>query len=146
MSYTIGVNAHIILDGTGYYIKPLSYKIKRPRISKAQYRADGTLSYVDIGAGKRTFSMTIIARNELPNYDGSTSNLTGEQYRDALITSYTGKIATAITYVDPTNTSISVYFDDYSETITDLKSQIIPYSVGNSVAPSYECEIVLLEQ
>jgi hypothetical protein len=145
MSYVIGQNCMIILDSQGYWIKPASYKVKRPRISKAQYRADGTLAYVDLGPGKRTFTMTIIAKNELLGYDGSTSSLSGEQYRDALITSYTGKIATTITFIDPTNTSISVYFSDFIETIIDLKSQIIPLSVGNSVAPSYECAIELIE-
>jgi transposase len=92
-----------------------------------------------------TFTMTIIARNELYNYDGSLSSLTGEQYRDALISSYTSNIATTISFTDPKNTSISVYFTDYNETIIDLKSQIIPLSVGNTVAPSYECTIELLE-
>lgn len=145
MSYVIGQNCHIILDGTGYYVKPLSYKIKRPRIAKAQYRADGSLSFVDIGPGKRTFTMTILAKNELPNYDGTTNSNTGEQFRDALVSSYTSNVATTISFTDPKNTSINVYFLSYEETILDLKSQIIPLSTGSSVAPSYECTIELLE-
>jgi hypothetical protein len=145
MSYTIGQNCQVIIDGTGYYIKPLSYKIKRPRISKYAYRADGTLSYVDIGPGKRTFSMILLCKNELANYDGSLSSNTGEQYRDAIVSSFTSNIATTISYTDPKGSAINVYFTLYEETILDLKSQVIPLSTGGSVAPSYEILVEMLE-
>jgi hypothetical protein len=110
---TIGADCMVIVDGTGYWIKPASYKIKRPRISKAQYRADGTLSYVDIEAGKRTFSMTILAKNDLLKYDGTGTGITGEQYRDALVTSYTGNIATTISYTDPKGNSVNRLYSDW---------------------------------
>jgi hypothetical protein len=142
---TIGVDCMVIIDGTGYMIKPESYKIKRPRISKYAYRADGTLSYVDIGPGKRTFTMTILAKNQLLAYDGTTLSTTGEQFRDAIVSSFTSNIATTISYTDPKGNSVNVYFTLYEETILDLKSQIIPLSTGGSVAPSYEVLIELLE-
>jgi hypothetical protein len=144
MSYTIGQNCMIILDSQGYMIVPESYIIKQPRVRKAQYRADGTLSYVDIGPGKREFHMTILAKNDLYSYDGTLTGVLGESYRDALRTSF-AKTAQTIVFQDPIGTSINVYFDDYQEKILDLKSQIISLSVGNPLAASYECPIILLE-
>src|SRR5579885_2510534 len=46
---TIGVDCELVLDGTGYFIKPGSYQMKQPRIRKMIVRADGGLSYVDLG-------------------------------------------------------------------------------------------------
>jgi hypothetical protein len=141
----IGVDCEIILDNQGYFIVPESYIIKQPRISKSAYRADGTLSYVDLGPGKREFLMTVLAKPSLLNYDGTANSNTGQQFRDALRSSYTSNIAATIVFKDPTNTSINVYFAHYQERILDLKSQIIALSTGGSLAGSYECAIELLE-
>lgn len=145
MSFTIGVDSEIGLDGNGYFVKPLSYKVKRPRIARSQYRADGSLSYVDIGPGKREWSMIILCKNELLRYDGVSTGVSGEQYRANLLNSYVNNIATTISYTDPKGSSFNVYFLNYEETILDLKSQIISLSTGGSVAPSYEVAILLLE-
>ncbi len=142
---TIGYDCEVIIDSNPFWVKPLSYKVKRPRISKSQYRADGSLSYVDLGPGKREWSMIILCKNELLRYDGVATGITGEQYRTNLLNSYTSKIATTINFVDPTNTTIAVYFLNFIETILDLKSQVIPLSVGGSLGASYEIEISLLE-
>lgn len=142
---TIGVDCEVIIDGNGYFIVPESYIIKQPRISKEQYRADGTLSYVDIGPGKREFLMTVLAKNDLYKYDGTLTGTSGETYRSNLRSSYTSNIAATIVFKDPTNTSINVYFKNYQEKILDLKSQIIALSTGGSLAGSYECAIELLE-
>lgn len=143
---TIGVDCEIILDGTGYFIKPGSYLVKQPRIRHATYRADGSLAYVDLGPGKRTWSMTILARNELLRYDGAPSGSSGQQYRDALHTSYTATIGATINFTDPLNgTPIAVHFDSYEERIIDLHSQIISMDSGGSPAASYEISIELLE-
>jgi len=143
---TIGVDCEIILDGTGYFIKPGSYQVKQPRIRHASYRADGSLAYVDLGPGKRTWSMIILARNELLRYDGTPSGSSGQQYRDALRTSYTATIGATINFTDPLNgTPIAVHFDAYEERIIDLHSQIISLSSGGSPAASYEISIELLE-
>ena len=135
----------MIIDSNGFFIVPNSYIVKQPRIRKASYRADGTLAYVDLGPGKRLFSMIIICKNQLLKYDGTTISTTGQQFRDNLKSSYTSNIATTITFKDPTNTSINVYFDNYQEKILDLKSQIIALSTGGSLAASYEVTVDLLE-
>jgi hypothetical protein len=143
---TIGVDCEIILDGTGYFIKPGSYQVKQPRIRHATYRADGSLAYIDLGPGKRTWSMIILARNELLRYDGTPSGSSGQQYRDALHTSYIATIGATINFTDPLNgTPIAVHFDAYEERIIDLHSQIISLASGGSSAASYEISIELLE-
>jgi hypothetical protein len=146
MSYVIGQNCHVILDGQGYLIKPASYTVKQPRIRKTTYRADGSLAYVDIGPGKRTWTMTILCVNNLKKYDGTDTGITGEQYRDALRSSYTSNIATTINFTDPlSGSAIPVYFDNYIEKIINLHSQIIAVSTGSSAGASYEVTIELLE-
>jgi hypothetical protein len=142
----IGTDCELILDGQGYFIKPGTYQIKQPRIRHTSYRADGSLSYVDLGPGKRLWSMTVLARNDLLRYDGTPTGLTGQQYRDALRTSYTSNIGTTINFTDPLNgTAIAVHFDSYQERILDLHSQIISPATGGSPAASYEITIDLLE-
>src|SRR5437660_1005799 len=98
---SIGVDCELLLDGTGYFIKPGSYQMKQPRIRKATVRADGGLSYVDLGPGKRHWSMVILCLNDLLRYDGTPTGMTGQQYRDALRTSYTSSVGTTILYTDP---------------------------------------------
>jgi hypothetical protein len=142
----IGTDCELVLDGTGYFIKPSTYQIKQPRIRHASYRADGSLSYVDLGPGKRLWSMTVLARNDLLRYDGTSTGLTGQQYRDALHTSYTSNIGTTINFTDPLNGSaIQVHFDSYIERILDLHSQIVTVATGGSAGASYEVSIELLE-
>lgn len=143
---TIGTDCELILDGTGYFIKPGTYRLQQPRIRKTTVRADGGLSYVDLGAGKRTWSMSVLCLNDLLRYDGSATGWTGEQYRDALHTSYTGSTGTTIQYSDPTNaTAVAVHFDVYKETITDLHMQQIAPATGGTAGLSYEVAIELIE-
>jgi hypothetical protein len=143
---TIGIDCELILDGTGYFIQPGSYHLHQPRIRKMTLRADGGLSYVDLGAGKRIWSMTILCLNDLLHYDGSSTGLTGQQYRDALHTSYTSSSGTTILYSDPTNpTASAVHFDVYKEIITDLHMQQVPLATGGTPGLSYEVMIELIE-
>lgn len=143
---TIGIDCEIILDGTGYFLKPASYQIKQPRIRQASYRADRSLAYVDYGPGKRAWSMTVLAANDLLRYDGLATGLSGEQYRDALRASYSNNIGTTINFIDPLNSSpIPVHFDAYSEIIHDLHSQIVSLATGGTPAATYEISIELLE-
>ena len=142
---SIGIDGEVKLDGSYYFVKPGSYLAKRPRVRKTSYRADGTLSYVDLGPGRREWEMIILARNELLKYDGTTTGVTGQQVRDALISSYTSNVGASINFVDPLNNTIAVYFDDYEEIVLDLKSQIIALATGGSLAASYECKITLVE-
>ncbi len=142
----IGIDAEIILDGTGYFVKPGTYTVKQPRIRKATVRADGSLAYVDLGPGKRLWSMVILARNELLKYDGTLTGTTGQQYRDALRTSYTSSVGTTINFTDPLNgTAIAVHFESFEEKIIDLHSQIIAVATGGNLSGSYEVTISLLE-
>ena len=92
MSFTIGIDAEIILDGTGYFVLPRSYTMTQPRIRKATVRADGGQAYVDLGPGKRTWSMTILCLNDQLKYDGTLTGLSGQEYRDALRASYIGSV------------------------------------------------------
>ncbi len=90
--------------------------------------------------------MTILALNELRRYDGTTIATTGQQFRDALHTSYTTHIGTTINFTDPLNGSpIAVHFDYYEECIINLHTQIIALASGGSVGASYEIRIELLE-
>ncbi len=143
---TIGIDCELIIDGTGYFVKPGSYLVKQPRIRHTSYRADGSLAYVDLGPGKRTWSLTILARNELVAYDGTTVTLSGQQYRDALRASYSSSTGSTINFIDPLNgTAIPVHFDHYEERILDLRSQIIGPASGGSPGASYEISIELIE-
>ncbi len=143
---TIGLDCKVILGGIGYFIKPGSYTVKQPRIRKATVRADAGESYIDLGPGRREWSMVILCINDLVKYDGTATGTTGQQYRDALKTSYSGSVGTTINFTDPLNGSaIAVHFDSYEETARDLHSQIISLATGGSAAASYEVKIVLVE-
>ena len=108
----IGQDCEIILDGNGYFIKPGTFKMKQPRIRKATVRADGGEAYVDLGPGKRAWSMTVLCLNDLLKYDGTGTGLTGQQYRDALRTSYTGSTGTTILFTDALNgAALAVHFE-----------------------------------
>jgi hypothetical protein len=142
----IGFDCEFILDGTGYFVKPGSYQMKQPRIRKAQVRADGGLAYVDLGVGKRTWKLVVLCINDLLRYDGSTTGLTGQQYRDALRTSYLGSSGTTVQYSDPLNiTAVAVHIDTYTEIVHDLHTQQSSLAVGGGASLSYEVTIELQE-
>ena len=77
MSFTIGYDAEVIIDSTGFFVKPKSYKMHQPRVRKATTRADGGQAYVDLGPGKRVWSMTILCLNDQQKYDGTPTGLRG---------------------------------------------------------------------
>lgn len=143
---TIGQDCELILDGTGYFIKPGTYKMQQPRVRKATVRADGGVSYVDLGPGKRIWSMIVLCMNDLVKYDGSSTAVSGQQYRDALRSSYLNSVGTTLQFTDPLNgTSISIHFDSYAEEVYDLHIQQVSLSTGGSPALSYEVAIELVE-
>ncbi|WP_338257931.1 hypothetical protein [Dictyobacter halimunensis] len=145
MMATIGVDCEVILDGTGYFVRPGSYEVQQPRVRKTSVRADGSLSYVDLGPGKRSWQMVVLCLNDLLRYDGLPTGVSGQAYRDALRASYGGSLGATLTFVDPINGSVSVHFDNYSERIIDLHSQVSALAAGGSLAASYEVTIELLE-
>jgi hypothetical protein len=143
---SIGQDCEVTLDGSGYFIKPGTFKMKQPRIRKATLRADGGEAYVDLGPGKRIWSMTVLCMNDLLKYDGTSTGLTGQQYRDALRASFTGSTGTTILFTDPLNgAALPVHFDGYAEVIHDLHVQQVSLATGGSAALSYEVEIELVE-
>jgi hypothetical protein len=133
---TIGVDCELILDGTGYWVKPDTYTLERPRVRRATVRADGNESYVDLGPGRRVWRFTVLAQNDLTKYDGTPTGLTGQEYRDALWASYV-EVATALSFTDPDGQTTQVHFDDLVEHVSDLRSQL--------VGVSYEVEVALVE-
>ena len=143
---TVGVDCEIVLDGTGYFVKPGTYSMRQPRIRKATVRADGGEAYVDLGLGKREWSMVVLCSNDLSKYDGTPTGSTGQQYRDALRTSYASNVGGTINFTDPLNsTAVAVHFDSYHEVVLDLHTQIIAVATGGASAASYEVGIVLVE-
>ena len=142
----IGVDCEFILDGTGYFARPGSYHMKQPRIRKATVRADGGESYVDLGPGRRIWSIVVLCKNDLLRYDGTPTGFTGQHYRDALRTSYISSTGTTVLYSDPLNsTPIAVHIDSYEEIVFDLHIQQVSLSVGSAASLSYEVTIELLE-
>jgi hypothetical protein len=143
---TIGVDCEIILDGTGYFVKPGTFKMKQPRVRKATVRADGGEAYVDLGPGKRTWSMVMLCLNDMLKYDGTLTGISGQQYRDALHTSYSNSTGTTIQFSDPLNGSpVAVHFDSYAEVIYDLHIQEVSLSLGGTAGLSYEVAVALIE-
>ena len=142
----IGVDCELVLDGTGYFVKPGTYTMKQPRIRKSTLRADGGTSYVDLGPGKRMWSMTLLCKNELLRYDGAATGITGQQYRDALRTSYLNSVGTTVLFIEPINTtSIAVHIDSYTEVVLDLHTQQVALSLGGTGSLSYEVTVELVE-
>lgn len=141
----IGIDCELVIDGQGYFVKPGTYRMKQPRVRKATVRADNGESYVDLGPGKRTWSMVLLCYNDLLKYDGTATGTTGQQYRDALRASY-AQVGVAINYTDPLNgAAVPVHFDSYAEAVLDLHSQQVPLAVGASPGLSYEVAIELVE-
>ena len=142
---TLGVDCELILDGVGYFLKPGSYQMKQPRIRRTRLRADGGLSYVDLGPGKRIWSMTLLCLNDQRSYDGTPTGLTGQQYRDALRNSYQASTGGSVQYRDPLAGTFTVHIDTYTEVVQDLYIQQIPLALGVTAGLSYEVTIELLE-
>ncbi len=143
---TIGVDCELLLDGTGYFVKPGSYTMKQPRIRKSTVRADGGTSYVDLGPGKREWRMTLLCKNDLLRYDGLTTSITGQQYRDAVRTSYLNSVGTTVLFSDPISaTVIAVHIDSYTEVVADLHTQQVALSLSSSGSLSYEVTVELVE-
>jgi hypothetical protein len=143
---TIGVDAEVIIDGSGYFVRPRSYTMQQPRIRKATVRADGGQAYIDLGPGRRIWKLIILCVNDQLKYDGTPTSMSGQQYRDALRASYTNSVGSIIQFIDPLNNApISVHFDSYSELVYDLRVQQVTLATGAPPALSYEVEIVLVE-
>jgi hypothetical protein len=130
---TIGTDCQLILDGTGYWIEPATYKVARARIRRADETgvaaspvgpgAGAGEIYVDRGPGKREWTFIVVAFNGMHDYANNALPATGQQIHDALQTSY-NKVNTQLAFVDPTGTSWNVWFDDLVEELSDVRSQV----------------------
>ena len=132
----IGSTAQIVLDGYPYWLLPNTYQRSAPRLRKATPRLDGNEAYVDFGLGKRTWRFTVIALNDLTNYDGTPTGFTGQQYHDTLYASY-AKVNTLLVFTDIDGLSHNVRFDHLVAQVPDVQTQL--------VGLGYHMEVELVE-
>ncbi len=123
-SVNVGIDAQVVLDGTGYWVDAGSYAVYRPRLRKAAVTLGGAERYTDTGPGKRVWRFTVLAFNDLTRYDGQPTGMTGQTYRDALSLAY--ERFAPLTFVDPHGTTWSVRFDDLVEQLPDLRTGAAP--------------------
>src|SRR5947209_4746081 len=95
---TIGLDCNVILDGQGYWIMNDSYRMERPRVHRGTYNRTSSagssgvgMRYVDMGPGKRVWSMDVICYQAIRDFAGNFIGSTGQAYRDALHASYQKK-------------------------------------------------------
>jgi hypothetical protein len=119
----VGATAQIVLDGSPYWIVPNTYQHYTPRLRKATPRADGNEAYVDFGLGRRVWTFSILALNDLSNYDGTPTGFSGQQYHDALYASY-AKVNSVLVFVDVDNSSHNVRFDHLAARCPDVQTQV----------------------
>lgn len=144
---TIGTDCQIILDGTGYWVEPASYRVLRPRVSRADLTGQAAnpvapgsgagMRYVDRGPGKREWQFIVACFNNMTTYAGTSVVTTGQQFHDALQSSY-NKINTVLTFIDPAGASWSVRFDDLVVDLEDVRAQ------GDGEL-QYYCHVTLVE-
>src|SRR5205807_3428340 len=113
-----------VLDGSSYWLLPNSYQHFSPRLRKATPRADGNEAYVDFGLGKKVWKFTVLALNDLRNYDGTPTGLSGQQYHDALYASY-ARANTVLVFVDVDGASHNVRFDSLVAHVPDVETQLL---------------------
>ncbi len=135
MGANVGIDCQVALDGTGYWLAPKSYRLRRPRLRKATALADGSERYVDRGPGKRVWRFTVLALDGLARYDGESTGLSGQEYRDRLAASY--DTIGVLTFVDPHGAAWRVHFDNLAEALPDPRSAL--------ASPGYLLEVELVE-
>lgn len=145
MSYTIGLDCEVIINNQGFFVQPGTYHMKQPRTRKATIRADNNEAYVDLGPGKREWLMNLLCLNDLNKYDGTSTGVDGQSYRDAIYGAYTGSIAATVPYTDPYGDIINVHIDSYVEQIIDMHIQQWNRALGSYIRLSYIVAIVLVE-
>ena len=119
----VGSAGQIVLDGYPYWLLPNSYQHFNPRLRKATPRIDGNEAYVDFGLGKRVWRFTVLALNDLTNYDGTPTGFSGQQYHDRLYGSY-ARVNAVLVFVDVDNSTHNVRFDHLVAHVPDVQTQI----------------------
>ncbi len=120
MGANVGIDCQVALDGVGYWLAPHSYHMQRPRLRKATVLASGAEHYVDAGPGKRVWSFTVLALDDLARYDGKPAGRTGQEYRDSLAASY--DTIGVLPFVDPHGVAWQVRFDHLVESLPDPRA------------------------
>ena len=138
MPLTVGATGQVYLNGYTYWILANTYEDSAPRLRKATPRADGAEDYVDFGLGKRTFKFTVLALNDLTNYDGSPYAMNAVQVRSTLDGSY-ALVNQTMLFVDPANTQWTVRFDHLAWRLPDPRTQTNPNG------PSWHAEVELVQ-
>ena len=142
---TIGVDCNVTLanasidDGApvGFYIKPGTYTMTRPRRAQARETAGGTLSYVESGLAKREFGFTVLCRSNIRNLDGTTNATKARQWRDRLWEFYE-RLNENHTFVDPLEDSYAVRF-------AACEDRVIPFGKEQLWVLEWETRVVLRE-
>ncbi len=78
---------------------------------------------MDFGLGRRVWTFSILALNDLSNYDGTPTGFSGQQYHDALYASY-AKVNSVLVFVDVDNSSHNVRFDHLAARCPDVQTQV----------------------
>lgn len=133
---TIALDCQIVLDGQGYLVAPRSVRVSRPRVRKATLTTANQERWVDLGPGKRVWTLTILALNDLTTYGGDPLGLSGQQIFDAVQASY-NKVAIALPFIDPAGQAWMVRFDSCIAAVRDARTQL--------TSPSYLIAVELVE-
>ena len=130
---TIGTDCQLILDGSGYFIEPATYKVMRARVRRADHTGQAASPvgfgagageiYIDRGPGKREFQFIVVCFNNMTTYAGQHIITTGQQFHDALQSSY-NKVNTQLAFTAPDGGTWTVWFDDLVEELSDVRSQV----------------------
>ena len=142
---TIGVDCNVTLtnanvndgDPVGFFIKPGTYTMTRPRHARTRLTAGGTPAYVESGLGKRRFGFVALCRQDVRNPDGTTNATTARQWRDRLWSFYE-RPHESHTFVDPLGVSYTVRFAACEE-------RIIPYGKERLWVLEWEMSVELRE-
>lgn len=145
----VGVDCQVILDGHGYFVAPGTYSVTRPKqavitttrgtpaaVAPPSDPVNPSLPPVDAATGgvpvlildrgpnQRVWKFDALCLNTLKRYDGSAMGAIGQQLRDQLHRSYE-KVATILDFTDPEGYGFQVVFTLLSETIADLRTQVL---------------------
>ncbi len=142
---TIGVDCNVTLananiDGgapVGFFIKPGTFTMVRPRHAQARETAGGTVSYVESGLGKREFTFVVTCRGNMRNLDGTTNATKARQWRDRLWSFYE-RVGETHTFVDPLEASYTVRF-------AACEDRVVPFGKEQLWVLEWETRVVLRE-
>lgn len=142
---TIGVDCNVTLANAkvnggvpvGFFVKPGTYTMVRPRRAQARETAGGSVSFVESGLGKREFAFTVMCRSSVRNFDGTTNATKARQWRDRLWSFYE-LLGESLTFVDPLQESHTVRF-------AACEDRVVPFGKEQLWVLEWETRVVLRE-